>query len=270
MTRIVVEECTDRNRLLAVLGNDRVKNAYLIGSTAPGYAEHARWFQVLEKGIPRAVVGIYEGLSVPAIFAWGMAEHVALLISRIAGQFEDRMLIHRYPEHAAAFQGHAEIQVLKRVVRMTLTPGTFKPAEGEVEVVRLSHKDTAGIMRLYTSNPDNFFEPYQLESGYYYGVKQEGNLVSVAGIHLVHQALRFAMLGNVVTSPSLQGRGLGSIVTSRLCRELLRFSELLVLDVPMESGTAIKVFSKLGFTPQFYYDQAQARRVRKSMMESQK
>lgn len=269
MASLVVQECSDPNRLIAVLGNDRVKNAYLIGSTVPEYAEHARWFQMVEEGETKGVIEVYEGLSVPVIFTWGAANHVASLVSRLCGHFGDRMLIHKYPEHSAAFQGCAEVISARRMVRMTVTRDTFKPASGDTQVVQLSHSDTAGILRLYSLNPDNFFDPYQLESGYYFGIREGDELVSVAGIHLIHQTLRFAMLGNVVTAPEKQGRGYGSLVTSTLCKELFRFSEVLILDVPMENGRALRVFSKLGFSPCFYYDQALAKRIRTSFVESQ-
>jgi len=260
MPRTVIEEPRDMGRLLRFLERDRIKNAYHIGATQSGYREQTRFFWVTHHGEPAAVLAVYRGLSAPAVFCAGDPEQVALLVSRLTAQLPGRMLIHRYPEYAAAFADHVLVKGARRVVRMVLTPDTFRPATGTQEVVALNHGDTAEIMKLHTYYPDTFFEPYQLESGFYRGIKEEGKLVSVAGVHLVAPEVRFAMLGNIVTAPAVRGRGYAEVTTSRLCSELLEGADTLVLDVPKESAAALSAFTRLGFKEQFYYDQVLAHR----------
>jgi len=269
MTRVVIEEPADTRRLLELLGRDRVRNAYPIGALAPGYAEQARWFWVMEQGEPTAVLTIYHGLTAPALFTWGDVDKVTLLASRLIGQLPDRVLLHRYPEHAAAFEDRLCVRGVRRVVRMSLTRENFTPVETERELVRLGHSDTSDILTLYATFPDSFFEPYQLESGFYFGIKENDELMSVAGIHLYDRELKFAMLGNIVTSPGARGKRYAQMTTSRLCTELFDFSDLLILDVPMEGNAAMKVFAKLGFKPEFYYDQVLALKARQAVFVGQ-
>lgn len=260
MPRTVIGEPRDMGRLLRFLEHDKVRNAYHIGATQDGYKEQTRFFWVTSHDEPAAVLAIYKGLSAPAVFCAGDPEQVALLVSRLKAQLPGRMLIHRYPEYAAAFADLVLVKGSRRVVRMVLTVDSFRPVPGDREVARLSHRDTAEIIGLYTYYPDNFFEPYQLESGFYRGIKEDGKLVSVAGVHMVAPEMRLAMLGNIVTAPVVRGRGYAELTTSRLCTELLEHADTLVLDVPKESAAAVAAFTRLGFRERFYYDQVLAHR----------
>ena len=94
-----------------------------------------------------------------------------------------------------------------------------------------------------------------MESGYYFGLNVDGELVSVAGIHLISEQMGLAMLGNVVTSPRARGRGYARVVTSTLCAALFESFELLALDVPMGSTSARNAFEALGFESRFHYEQ---------------
>ena len=255
MAKIVIEEPRSQERLAEILAPDRIRAAYQIGVLVPEYFEHARCFWAIQDA-PRAIVTVYEGMSAPAIFTWGDPVLLKLLVSRIHRQLPNQVLLHLYPEHAEAFNGVMHPRSSRRVFRMSLTPERFRPVSPKAHVEQLSHRDTAGIQHLYGFYPDSFFEPYQLETGYYFGVKMNGVLASVAGIHFIHEKSSFAMLGNIVTAPSAQGLGYSRACTSKLCTELFRTCELLVLDVPMGGMAAARVFADLGFKSEFYYEQA--------------
>lgn len=255
MARTVIERVRDQSGLLALFGQDRVKNAYQIGSMGPGYKDYTRHFWLTREEEPQAVMTVYDGLSAPALFTWGNAEDLALLLERLSGQLPGRMLVHLYPEHADVLSKDLTVRSARKEVRMTLQRESFVPAQSDAEVVRLSHSDTAGIVRLYANYPDSFFEPYQLESGYYFGLRENDELMSVAGIHLISEVVGLAMLGNVVTAPRARGKGYAGYVTSALCTALFESFELLALDVPMGSASARHAFEALGFESRFHYEQ---------------
>ena len=54
-----------------------------------------------------------------------------------------------------------------------------------------------------------------LETGKYFGIRREGILVSVAGIHVYSPEYDVAALGNITTHPDFRGQGLGRKVTAR-------------------------------------------------------
>lgn len=256
MNRIVIEEIRDRPRLVAMYGNDRVRNSYQIGSLADEYFDLTHCYWVLNQDTPVASATLYEGLSVPALFTWGDPEYLDLMLHRLFHLLPDRMLLHAYQEHNRAVSGKLQIQSRRRMVRMSLTPDTFRPVNKGISVERLTHADTGAIIHLYSNYPDRFFEPYQVETGYYFGIREEGRLVSAGGIHHMRRDISFAMLGNVVTDPTVRGRGYAKACTSHLCTALFEFADLLVMDVPMETTGAERLFSELGCKSEFQYDQA--------------
>jgi ribosomal protein S18 acetylase RimI-like enzyme len=255
MPRTVIEEAHDRGRLLDLFRRDRVRNAYQIGSMEPGYQDQTRHYWVTRQGEPAAVLTVYRGLSAPAVFTCGDPDAVRQLVERLSSKLPGRMLLHRYPEHAAAFGSETTVRSVRKEVRMTLARERFKPESFDGTIHRLTHRDTAGIVKLYQNYPDSFFEPYQLETGFYFGLREGEELVSVAGVHVLSKELSFAMLGNVVTAPEARGRGYARALTSHLCAQLFEFADELALDVPMGSRSALRAFETLGFQPQFYYDQ---------------
>jgi GNAT superfamily N-acetyltransferase len=252
----------EAGHLVELFARDRVRNSYHIGALTPAYVDQTRLCRMEAGGKPVAALMAFLGLSAPAVFTWGDPAGIQQLVTRYLGHLPDRILLHRYPEHASAFDGLLKVSGNRRVVRMALTRDGFKPAGADVRCESLGHADTPGIVKLYEDYPDRFFDPYQLESGHYFGLKHDRELISVAGIHLLAPELRFAMLGNIVTAPAAQGKGYAKALTSRLCTELFKFADLLVLDVPMASSTAMRVFAGLGFEPVFSYDQTLARLLR--------
>ncbi len=255
MARTIIERVRDLDKLQKVFALDRVRNAYQIGSMSPGYQDYTRHYWLTQDGEPRAAITVYDGLSAPALFAWGQAAELGLLVERLAGRLPGRMLLHRYPEHLSAYGENLKIRSVRKEVRLTLTANQFKAPSHDYSIEGLSHRDTAAIVKLYGNYPDSFFEPYQLESGYYFGLREGQELVSVAGIHLVSESAKLAMLGNVVTAPSARGKGYARYVTSTLCQALFQSVDLLALDVPMGSTAARHAFEALGFESRFHYEQ---------------
>ena len=122
--------------------------------------------------------------------------------------------------------------------------------EGYDPIVRLGHRDTGDIVALSAFYPDSFFEPHQLSSGHYYGIRTRDTkqLVSVAGLHILSRTDGLAALGNIVTHPEHRGRGLSTACTAHLSAALRDEGvPLLVLNVRHENLGARKIYEKLGF-----------------------
>jgi predicted GNAT family acetyltransferase len=97
------------------------------------------------------------------------------------------------------------------------------------------------------------FAPYQLRDlgsgsgGVYYGVEVSGQLVSVAGTHLVSPTFGVGAVGNIFTHPAHRRRGYGTACTSQVVQELLARDLDVVLNVNRENTDAIGIYEKLGF-----------------------
>lgn len=102
--------------------------------------------------------------------------------------------------------------------------------------------------KLYEHYPDNFFEPYQLETGLYFGVRDEDiGLASIAGIHVVSESHDVAVIGNFVTHPERRGRGYASACTARLLSELFETVSLVALNVQEDNEPAQRMYRNFGF-----------------------
>jgi predicted GNAT family acetyltransferase len=83
--------------------------------------------------------------------------------------------------------------------------------------------------------------------GQYFGLRQDGRLVSVAGVHVYSEHYRVAALGNIVTHPAYRRRGYARQVMARLCQSVLEKVEHVGLNVKADNDAAIACYARLGF-----------------------
>ena len=87
-----------------------------------------------------------------------------------------------------------------------------------------------------------------LDQGAFHGLWENGQLLAVAGTHLVAPTEDVAAVGNVYTRRDRRGRGLAAAVTSAVVDELLRMRiRTIVLNVNQSNAAAIRVYERLGF-----------------------
>ncbi len=132
---------------------------------------------------------------------------------------------------------------------MTSTTGPFLlPRSDPAEFCVLSQSDLDDLLAFYaTSYPGNWFDPRMLDTGQYVGLRLDGGLCAVAGVHVYSPAHRVAALGNIATRPEHRGRGLARAVTGALCRRLRERVDWIGLNVHAENGAAIACYRGLGF-----------------------
>jgi ribosomal protein S18 acetylase RimI-like enzyme len=233
----------------AFLQRDRVANAYPLGYLDPAYVAQTRWIGALDGAELRSVALVYLGLSRPGVFTAGEADGLGAIAARHPAQLPERATAHVAPAHLGALRSaYREPSPLRQMHRMALRRDDFRDdGADDSDVVTLSHGDTAAIMQLYTVWPDHFFEPFQLGSGLYFGVREEGRLVSIAGIHNVSPSADVASIGNLVTHPDARGKGYALRCTSRLLREVFSRVSLVTLDVEHGNEPAIRTYRHFGF-----------------------
>ncbi len=116
------------------------------------------------------------------------------------------------------------------------------------KVVGFAPADEAELRAFYDAvYPGNWFDPRMLATGKYYGYREEGQILSVAGVHVYSPTQRVATLGNITTHPAARGRGLATLVTAHLCRTLLGSVDRIGLNVRSDNIAAIACYSRLGF-----------------------
>lgn len=273
----------DLERVRKILARDPFATAYMLGDLDPIYAPFCAWWLASDGtqpssaqaegasqgGQPRtdvAVLQVYTGLSAPVVLTHGSAAGISAILAAFINDLPQRGHVHMSPDHLAVLDQHFTLERLRPMVRMGMRASQLALVASQAEpqlpgygpVERLSHRDTGDIIELSQHYPDSFFEPHQLSSGHYYGIRTEtGSLVAVAGVHIVSRTDRLAALGNIVTHPDHRGRGISTRTTAHLCRELAAEGiERLALNVERRNTSAMRVYEKLGFVDHCTYVEA--------------
>lgn len=242
----------DRDELREFLVTDRLAHAYLLGNLDPAYFQFCRWHGMRgDDGKLGSLVLLYTGLSLPVVFMAGTEPDFRRLLEEVRGELPERFHFHVLDDQMDVVREVYQPASSQRMLRMGLARDRFIEARVErprTRVNRLGHRDTAAIMKLYEHYPDNFFEPYQLETGLYFGVRDEDlGLASIAGIHVVSEDHDVAVIGNFVTHPDRRGLGLASSCTALLLDELFERVSLVALNVQEANAPAVRMYGNFGF-----------------------
>jgi ribosomal protein S18 acetylase RimI-like enzyme len=231
----------DKGRLQAILESDRIWSAYALADLEPEHDAYADWYVGRE-----SVLLHYTGLFPPVLFAHGSVTEINPLLGQVPPG-----------EYQISFQAEllrlppTQMKVIKQIPmwRMYYADQPAFP-HPDTRAQRLSQEDLPEIERLYkgqTDAPDGF-HPRQIELGPFVGIKESGELVATAGVHVLSKNQSIAAVGNVFTHPRRRGKGYGKICTELVLDELgQRGIETIVLNVGQENGRAIRLYQHLGF-----------------------
>lgn len=249
----------DDGRVDAALRADAALHAYGLGDLDPFYRPLSRFAL---RG--RAVLVLYRGFDPPPL----------LLLARPADLDDLRALVRTVaPDLPRRCYAHASPGALERVplrrgvehgahLKMAL-PGraALRPAPPpeSMNIVPLGRDDLARVEALLAaSHPANAFEPRSLALGAYRGVVDaHGDLVAMAGLHVLSAARGVAALGNVATRPDLRGRGLAAAATAAVVRDLPASVDVVALNVAAGNAPAIRCYERLGFEHVAPYDEVE-------------
>lgn len=241
-----IEQLTDRDVIRSMLDSDRAYAAYAIAQLDSRLFDQSEWYHTKGPDGDALVLHSRSGLG-RALFASGDPEGVDAILSLHPGprfSFGSLRL-----EHRRAIEKYFIFTRQQSMLRMSVSSATFTAVEGRS--LRLLSGDALAINRLYSSEGGQAsYSPNHIEEGVYFGVIEEGMLVSIAGTHVVSRAEGVAVVGNVFTHPRYRGGGLAAIATSAVTEELLKRCPLVVLTVEASNDPAVKIYKRLGYETQ--------------------
>ena len=240
------------------LERDRPWSAFSLADLDPPYAQHATWFGSTGSN---SVVLVYGAFDPPIVFCQGEpAECEAILaeahvVSRTAGAYIN-VTDPLWPIIGRTFTTFQP----RRMSRMLLR-GDLSLPSAHALAVPVGPDDLGALRNLYEKDPPAFFLPEHVKDGVYFGVRQSGDLVAVAGTHVVSTRGSVGAIGNVYTRPDCRGRGLAAEVTGAVARELRRRGiATVVLNVAHSNDIARRVYERLGFVEYCVFHEGLARR----------
>ena len=253
----------DPQLIRARLETDRAWTAFALADLDPPYAPFAAWFGPANSHQTLGLV--YSAFARPLVVYTGPAEGGAAVFDEMdiaLGASADAHIVVK-PELLPTVVAHYHTYEARPMVRMVLDLGRRRGLASEALVARLGPDDLESVQALYAEAPPEFFFPAQLGQGCYYGVREEGAIIAIAGTHVVSAASRVAAIGNVHTRSDRRGRGLATAVTSAVTRELLRTGvSTIVLNVRDDNDQARRVYERLGYAEYCrYYEGIATRRL---------
>ncbi|MCH9684202.1 MAG: GNAT family N-acetyltransferase [Deltaproteobacteria bacterium] len=245
-----VIEIVDREPIERFARRDLGMHLYELGDLDPFFWPHTQWF-----GLPRAdgelaaLALLYGSPQIPTLLALGRqdSEATAQLLAAIAPRIPLPVYAHLVPGQLTILGDRVRPQAHGLHLKMEHRDRDRLALRTD-DVDRLGPSDHDDLLELYgRSYPGNWFDARMLETGQYYGIRSEGALVCVAGVHVYSPRYRVAALGNVTTDPGARGRGLARRATARLCRSLYATVDTIGLNVHADNQAAIACYRSLGF-----------------------
>ena len=115
----------------------------------------------------------------------------------------------------------------------------------DVSAIELGPDDVPEMMELVALTEPGPFTPGTIKMGNYFGVRQEGQLVAMAGQRLHPPG--FCEISAVCTHPHYRGRGYGGSLTTLLAQKIADEGEIPFLHHTLSNVSAERLYRKLGF-----------------------
>ena len=243
---------TDKLEIRRRLNIDREWSLYALADLDDGMFEHCRWW-----ALDDSVALVFDALEIRPIFVLGDVESTRELLAALPASAGYLNLKPHQMDAAKGLYRYREVHSMQRMFLEDL-----KVPAGTAEVIGPS--DLEQVERLYASGDGGgiAFAPFQLDTGFFYGIRKGAELVSLAGVHLVSRNEGVAGVGNIFTRPDCRGQGLAQIVTSAVVMALKEAGiQTIGLNVEHTNTGAIRVYERVGFRRHFSYYEGMADRV---------
>lgn len=254
----------DRAHLAAFFGRNPALHAYALGDLDDFFWPHTQWYGLEVCDGLRQVVLLYTREDPPVLQA--ITEHPAemlALLSLLVPLLPARLFLHLSPGLRPALAPHYSFHSPSTHLKLVLRDTSALAQISTKGVVRLDRADAGELLAFYDHTyPGHWFGAHMLETGQYFGVRQDGRWAAVAGVHVYSPAQRVAALGNVVTHPDARGQGLATRVCAALCRSLMEATDTIGLNVQEGNAPALACYRKLGFVRVGVYEEMTAIRER--------
>lgn len=241
-----MQEIRDKGEIWNRLQRETSLHLYEIGDLDDFFWPHTRWFV----GAEESLALLYTGMTPPTLLAFEAhpSDSMVELVDELASTLPDEIYSHLSPHLEEVLLGHYESQSRGEHQKMVLARGELATGIDTGDCHALGPDSLAEVEAFYReAYPNNWFDPRMLETGAYVGLREQGKLSCVAGVHVYSADYRVAALGNIATLPSARGRGLAKRCTTACCERLFQEVEIIGLNVSRSNAAALACYHTLGF-----------------------
>jgi ribosomal protein S18 acetylase RimI-like enzyme len=227
------------------LAQNPVANVLPLGDSYPPLFRVSTLYSALKDNRVIGVCSVYHALSKPSVvLGTATSETKKALLKKALEQVLSEFIslcpldeIEIFKEYAALLHLHIEQQMIANPPKQVKS--------GNIKVARIRKDELEQLNKFYVERNSETWTPLQFKVGPYYCVRQDGKIVSAAGVHVVTPQI--AQLGNIVTDEAYQNHGFATACTSTLAADLASKGRIISLFVRTENKPAIHVYEKLGF-----------------------
>ncbi|MBI5283694.1 MAG: GNAT family N-acetyltransferase [Chloroflexi bacterium] len=246
MDQYAVRPLKDREQIRRILEGRRPYAAYALGQLEPVLFRMTEWWLASGPNNQALMLHARGGLG-NATFTMGEANALEALLRLHPGQRHTFLTCE--VSHLDTVLRHFALEQRQTMIRMQVTADRFRAATGVVEVRRLTGADVRDINRLYRSDGvPSFYSSRQIDDSVYFGVERDGQLVAIAGTHVISSASAIAVVGNVYTHARYRNQHMAQATASAVTAQLLRFCREVVLSVDPTNAPAVRAYERLGYS----------------------
>lgn len=232
-------EVTDRAWIRERLARNVALHIYELGDLDDFFYPRTRWFARGD-----AIALLYAAPVVPVLIALGDGQRE--LLDELRADLPPRLYAHLSPGLVEQLAPRFEVEPHGAFAKMILADPSALPA---ADATRLAPGDRDELLAFYAhAYPGNWFDPRMLETGHYFAVRRDGEIIAAGGIHVYSPSERVAALGNIAVAPAERGRGIAQRVTTAVCQSLREHVDHIGLNVRADNAAAIACYTRLGFT----------------------
>jgi GNAT superfamily N-acetyltransferase len=252
----------DHGAIRSYLMRDPYLYLYHLADLDEPFASDVRWFALEADGDLSALALLYVRPDPPVLQLLEPENDDAfLLLEEILPHLPDRVYCHLSPGLPEILSGSHALESQNRFAKMKWTgPVPDDPVGGEgPRPLRLTAGHEAMIRRFPLAP---WFDPRMLKDGYYFGVFEDGQLLSLAGTVVYSEKLGVAAVGGVGTLETHRRRGLARRTIAGLLRALEPRVPHIGLNVRTDNEAALSCYRGLGFERHGDYWECTATRTR--------
>lgn len=226
------------------LAKDLTTNVLVLGDCYSPLLQVSTLFCAQEDNRILGVCSVFHGFSKPSIALAGMtAGTKRALLEKALEEVDDTFILICPKDEVEILKGYATVLSVHDEQQMiTNSP---EAEENNIEVVRVTESEFEELNKFYLEHHAIAWIPLQFKVGPYYCVRQNGRIVSAAGVHICTPQI--AHLGSIITDEAYRNRGFGTACTSTLAHSLCKRRRIVSLYVVSEKKLAIHMYEKLGF-----------------------
>jgi len=249
---------TDKQRLKRHFEKDKVLFSYHLGDLDEFYYPHCQFaVDYGDKSKIEDSILVYTGGEVPAVLAFGFTDLFDDLLKQMLPLLPNKFFCHFKEKQRSIFLTTYKETNLGTHHKMKLESFQKVSNNNNFDIRRLDSTHFSLLKKLYSiAYPNNYFIERMLESGKYYGCFDNDKIVSVSGVHVDSLEYKISVLGNITTDKEYRGKGISTIVTSRLLENLIADDKTVCLNVKADNHAAITSYTKLGFVKVHEYEEA--------------